>query len=551
MRIVLINPPIDSVLEHGNVSPVTQYLFYNSAPLGILYIAAVLEQEGHTVSVIDAAAELLDVAATTKRVEDFEPDVIGIGSFTVTFETTVKLGTYIKNALPTIPIILGSYHVTLMPDEAMSHRCFDVGVLGEGEFTMKELVEHYEGKRTLESIDGICYRIPKENASSNAQKIHLRVVGQPTVQKLEQDYTVLTDKEKEDISEEKDYILHKTKPRAKFKDLDELPLPARHLLPPNIYKPIPVDDHAFPKFAMVTSRGCPHACAFCQKARTGYRSHSPKYIVDEIEHLIRDYGVKDIAFVDSLFCANKRRVHAICDEIIRRGLQDKFSWTCSSRVEVVDKKLLQKMKDAGCWRTRFGVESGHDDVLDFISKGITQKMIKRAITAADEVGLRPKAFFMVGHMPDTKERILETIRFAKSIPLHDITVQINTLLPETPQLDVWKKEGYKWGRIVNTTTDEKSFWEPTFVPWGLESDDLIELHRQFYREFYLRPVTIQRHLQGIQTWRDFLKYVEAASLFSFLFFNQERPTLGMFKEVISDKLKLGFSSTKESKSAAK
>ena len=104
MRIVLINPPIDSVLEHGNVSPVTQYLFYNSAPLGILYIAAVLEQEGHTVSVIDAAAELLDVAATTKRVEDFEPDVIGIGSFTVTFETTVKLGTYIKNAQLTIKL---------------------------------------------------------------------------------------------------------------------------------------------------------------------------------------------------------------------------------------------------------------------------------------------------------------------------------------------------------------------------------------------------------------------------------------------------------------
>ena len=131
-----------------------------------------------------------------------------------------------------------------------------------------------------------------------------------------------------------------------------------------------------------------------------------------MESLVRDFGAKDIAFVDSLFCANKKRVHAICDEIIRRGLQHKISWTCSSRVEVVDKPLLQKMKDAGCWRTRFGIESGHDTVLDFISKGITQDKIKSAITAADEVGLRPKAFFMVGHMPDTKERILETIRFA-------------------------------------------------------------------------------------------------------------------------------------------
>ncbi|MEC8381193.1 MAG: radical SAM protein [Myxococcota bacterium] len=509
MRIVLINPPIDSVIENGNANPVTEFLFYNSAPLGILYIAAVLEQAGHTVSVIDAAAELLNVEKTTDRVKEFEPDVIGLGSFTVTFETTRKLGQSLKDILPDVPIILGSYHVTLVPHEAMADECFDVGVLGEGEYTMLELVEHYDGERSLEDIHGICYRVT-------------------------------------DPTQPEGWRLHKTPTRAKFKELDELPFPARHLLPPNIYRPVPVDDHAFPKFAMITSRGCPHACAFCQKSRSGYRSHSATYVVDEIEHLVRDFGVRDIAFVDSLFCANKRRVHAICDEIIRRGLNTKVSWTCSSRVEVVDKPLLQKMKDAGCWRTRFGIESGHDDVLDFISKGITQKKIREAITAADEVGLRPKAFFMIGHMPDTKERILETIEFAKSIPLHDVTVQINTLLPETPQLEVWNREGYKWGRIVNTTTDEKSFWEPTFVPWGLEPEDLIELHRRFYREFYFRPITIKRHLSGIKTWRDVYKYAQAASLFSFLFFNQDRPSVKMFSKAVVDKLK-GQSTAKAAK----
>ncbi|MEC7985593.1 MAG: radical SAM protein [Myxococcota bacterium] len=499
MRIILINPPIDSVIEKGNVNPVTQYLFYNSAPLGILYIASVLEQAGHTVSVVDAAAELLNVESTAQRVADFNADVVGVGSFTVTFESTKALGFKIKELCPDLPIILGSYHVTLVPHEAMSSECFDVGVLGEGEFTMLELVEHYEGKRELADIQGICYRVP-------------------------------------DPSTPEGWSLHKTKTRPKFKDLDSLPFPARHLLPPNIYRPIPVDDHAFPKFAMVTSRGCPHACAFCQKSRSGYRSHSPRYIVDEIEHLVRDYGVQDIAFVDSLFCANKKRVHAICDEILRRGLQKKVSWTCSSRVEVVDKPLLQKMKDAGCWRTRFGIESGHDDVLDFISKGITQEKIKSAITAADEVGLRPKAFFMVGHMPDTKERILETINFAKSIPLHDVTVQINTLLPETPQLEIWKREGYKWGRLTRRSTDEKSFWEPTFVPWGLEPEDLIELHRRFYREFYLRPVTLKRHAQAIKNWRDLFKYAQASTLFSFLFFDQERLSVSMVKQTIKDRL---------------
>lgn len=505
MRIVLINPPIDSVLENGNVSPVTQFLFYNSAPLGILYIAAVLEQAGHEVACIDAAAELLDIRGTVERVEQFKPDMIGIGSFTVTFETTKRLGDALKMAMPHVPVVLGSYHVTLVPEDAMQHKCFDVGVLGEGEFTMLELTEYYAGSRTLESVKGICYRTPAKSPRG--------------------------------------WDLHFTPARPKFKKLDELPFPARHLLPPNIYRPIPVDDHAFPKFAMVSSRGCPHACAFCQKSRTGYRSHSPEYVVDEIEHMVRDFGVRDIAFVDSLFCANKRRVNAICDEMIRRGVHEKVSWTCSSRVEVVDKPLLQKMKDAGCWRTRFGVESGHDDVLDFISKGITTEKVRRAITAAHEVGLRPKAFFMVGHMPDSRERVLSTIEFAKSIPLHDVTVQINTLLPETPQLDIWKREGYKWGRVINASTDEKSFWEPTFVPWGMEPEDIIELHRRFYREFYLRPVTIARHLEAIKSWRDVAKYAQAASLFSFLFFDQERPSLSMWKQAIRDRLGLSDSDT--------
>jgi mannose-1-phosphate guanylyltransferase len=106
---------------------------------------------------------------------------------------------------------------------------------------------------------------------------------------------------------------------------------------------------------------------------------------------------------------------------------------------------------------------------------------RAAITAAHEVGLRPKAFFMVGHMPDTRETILETIEFAKTLPLHDVTVQINTLLPETPQMEMWEREGEKWGRLVNQTNNEKSFWEPTFVPWGLEPDELIELHRRAAR----------------------------------------------------------------------
>jgi len=484
MRILLLNPPLDAVLRNGHVTPVTAYLFFNSHPLGLLYIAAVLERMGETVSVVDAAAEKLDIRGVVQRAEAFRPDVIGIGATTVIFTSAVEMAQRLKEAMPSVPIVLGGYHVTIEPERAMANACFDVGVIDEGEFTMAELVEHFKGTKALEDIHGLVYRVPTGN-------------------------------------------LHFTPPRKKLQNLDELPFPARHLLPPNLYKPIPIDEHGLPKFAMITSRGCPHGCLFCQKARSGYRSNSPGYIVDEVQHLVRDFGVQDIAFVDSLFCPNTKRVNGIIDEMVRRKVD--ISWTCSSRVEVVDKPLMSRMHAAGCWRTRFGIETGSERVLNFISKGITKEMIRNAITWADEAGLRPKAFFIVGHLVDDRESILESIEFAKSIPLHDITVQINTLLPKTQQSRLFEEEGVKYGRIISTTTDEASFWEPTFVPWGMEPQDLVELHRRFYREFYFRPAIAMRHLETIHSWRDVVKYLQAANLFEFLFYNREKPPLEALK----------------------
>ncbi len=487
MRVLLINSPIDSVLAHGHVTPVTAYLFYNSAPLGILYIAAALEERGEEVVVIDAAAQKLDIPATVREVERLRPDVVGIGATTVVFESALGLGQALKEALPDLPIVLGGWHVSVLPENAMSHTCFDIGVLDEGEHTMAELMDYFRGTRSLDSVAGVVYR--------------------------------------------REGTLVFTKGREKNRTLDDLPLPARHLLPPDLYQPVPIDEHGTPKFAMITSRGCPHGCVFCQKARSGYRQHSIDRIVDEMEHLVRDYGAQDLAFVDSLFCANQKRVYGICDEIIRRG--PPISWTCSSRVEVVDEPLLRRMKEAGCWRTRFGIESGSDQVLDFVSKGISKQMIRDAITAADEVGLRPKAFFIVGHLADTRETILETIEFAKSLPLHDVTVQINTLLPKTQQMAVWKAEGERYGRVISERTDLASFWEPTFVPWGLEPDELVELHRQFYRDFYLRPWVLQQHLGTIHSVRDVIKYLEASGLFAFLFFDQKVPGLSLIQRALA------------------
>jgi len=145
-------------LRDGHVSPVTAYLFYNSAPLGLLYLAAMLEEAGEEVAVIDAAAEGLDIPATVARIRDYQPDLVGIGSTTVVFESTKELAGAIKSTLPEMPIVLGGYHVSLLPEEAMACAHFDVGVIHEGEHAILELVEHYKGERELSDIESIVYR---------------------------------------------------------------------------------------------------------------------------------------------------------------------------------------------------------------------------------------------------------------------------------------------------------------------------------------------------------------------------------------------------------
>ncbi len=480
MRVILINPPLDSVLSREEINPVTAFLFYNSAPLGILYLAAALERRGEVVSVIDAAAEKLSVSETVARIQAFRPELVGLTSTTVGFEGAKMLARALKRTLPRVPIILGGPHCSLLPHEAMEDDAFDYGFVGEGDEAMGEICELVAGQRPPEEVFGLVYR--KEG----------RLVFSP--------------------------------PRPNVQDMDALPFPARHLVSPDLYTPVPIDQHGLPKFSVISSRGCPHSCAFCQKSNSGYRSFSAKYIVDEMQHLVEDFGARDIAFVDSLFAHSRRRVESICDEILSRpALRGKLSWTCSSRVECVDKPLLLKMKKAGCWRTRFGVESGNDRVLKFIRKGITKEQIRNAITWAAEAGLQPKAFFMVGHLPDSHESIRETIEFAKEIPLMDVTVQINTILPKTPQESIWNEEGENYGRLMTEQTDDKSFWQPTYVPHGLEPEDLIYYHRKFYREFYFRPITLWRHLAALRSHKDVIKYLKAARLFAFLFFDKRLP----------------------------
>lgn len=472
MKVLLINPPLNLTYPNAYVKEVIHNLFFNSPPLGICYLAAVLEKDGIEVKIIDAAVERLDTAKIVERVRGFAPDVLGLTSTTCNFQAAVVLAQEVKRVFPHIMRVLGGPHLSADAQRVFSTDTFDVGVLGEGEVTFLELIQLLIKKEEWRHIEGIVYR--KEG----------RVVRNP--------------------------------PRPHIADLDSLPFPARHLLPLTLYRPQYNDEYLLPKMSMVTSRGCPYSCIFCDKSVFGaeYRSFSPHYIVSEMKYLVDHFGAKDIAFVDSTFTLSKERVGSITQEIRKSGLS--VRWTCTVRANVVTKELLKKMKNAGCWRTRIGIESGNDQVLKFINKGITKQQVRDAVRWADELGLHPKGFFMIGHPVDTKETIEETIRFAKSLPLKDITVQINTPMLATQQYQMYRE----YGSLITEDLSDFSYWDPVFVPNGLSREYLLEAFRNFYRSFYLRPVIWWRHMLQIRHWYNIVRYVRCVKLFGHLLFDK-------------------------------
>lgn len=466
MKVILVNPPIFQSSIQG-IRPIVENLFYNSPPLGLCYLAAVLEKEKHEVKIIDAAVEGLSIESIIKRITNFYPEAIGFTTLTVSIYSCYELAKEVRKRFPEIKIVIGGPHITSNPDDLLLYPEVDMAVLGEGEVTFKELVETIGKRENIDKVKGLAYNIKGK--------------------------------------------LFFTASRGFISNLDTLPFPARHLVPMHLYRPQPNDQKRLPKLSIISSRGCPYSCIFCDKNvfKNVYRSFSPEYIVNEVSHLVREFKARDIAFVDSTFTPNKNRVYEIIKEMKKSNLN--VTWTCSVRADVLDRELLKEMKDAGCWRVRLGIESGNDEVLKFIKKGITKHQVRRVANWAYELDLEPKAFFMIGHLIDTKKTIEETIDFACNLPLKDITVQINTTLRNTSQYQLIEK----YGRIITRDFSKYSFWQPVFLPRALKDGELDYYYRKFYLKFYLRPKIWYRHVVKIRSSSDIIKYLRGIKIVFF------------------------------------
>lgn len=461
-KIVLVNPPLSAKEQAGSFAEIANIM----QPLGIGYIAAVLEKEDFDVKIIDCRPLYMNTKNLIEKLKKISPDVIGFTSTVLEIGRSCQISKLLKKLLPNSLLIIGGPHLTSLPTETMKNSAFDIGVIGEGEMTMLDIVKHIENNDlNFENIDGIIYRENKE----------LRI----------------------------------TKHRAYIKDLDSLPFPARHLFPPlSKYNPVPASFIKLPLGHIMTSRGCPYQCIFCDRKVFGnlVRMRSPKNVCDELEELIDVYGAREVKFFDDTFTLNINRIFKLCDEMERRGIN--IPWSCLTRVNVVTRELLFRMKEAGCWQVAFGLESGDQRMLDKMKKGITIKESIQAVKWAKEAGLNVRAYFVLGMPGETLESIEKTSKFACSLPLDIVTFYTLTLYPGNELYEIAKREG----KILH---DDYSQYNPiidvnesrlAYVPEGMTEKELKLAIAKIHKEFYLRPSYIIRQLLSIRRLKDIVRY---------------------------------------------
>lgn len=453
MKVLLLFPPVTLKERYSEDMKDDKEIGGHLPPLGLLYLGAMLKENGIEVKLLDATASALDENGIFKSIERESPDLIGISVLTSTFHRTKELAKRIKAKFLDTPIVMGGPHISVFPSETLEENPdIDYCVFGEGEHTLVELVEALEGEGNLSKIKGLVYR---ENGA-----------------------------------------VEKNEARESIKDLDSLPFPARDLLDMEKYSPLPNNYKRLPLVNMLVSRGCPFGCSFCSKAVVGriYRIRSVENVIVEIKELKEKYGIREVAFWDDVFTVKRDWVLEFCDRLKSEGID--ISWTCESRVNLVDLELLKKMKEAGCWNIFYGIESGEQELLDNINKGIKVEQIKNAVKWTKEAGIEIRGSFMLGLPGETPELGRKTIQFAIDLDVDYAQFSVTTPFPGTKLYE----DSSKFGTLLQDF-DRYTEWTPVFIPHGYKNEnELKEIHRKAYRRFYLRPSYFLKRLRKINSF---------------------------------------------------
>lgn len=462
MKILLVDPFISATDEYGNLVKLANII----PNLGLGYIAASLEKHGFKVKILDCFVEGISTSDLVNVIKNERPEVVGFTATVLSINSALEAAQAIKNSAPEVFLIIGGPQVSALPQETMARSTFDVGVIGEGEITIIELLNAREnGDNNYENINGIIFR---KNG-----KLILSPKRPPT------------------------------------QNLSSLPHPAFHLLPPlSSYKYSPISTLKMPCAHLISSRGCPFSCKFCDKSVTGskFRARDPEDVVEEIEKLIKNYKIREIKFFDDTFSFDNERVYEICDLMDKKKID--IPWSCIMHPGTVNKNLLNRIKSSGCWQVVFGLESGNQRILDTIGKPLTLEQSRTAVRLSHEVGLNVRATLIVGLPNETSKTINDTLNFTKEIELDTASFYIFSPYPGCDLFKELKENGeiihtdYEYYQLVINPKKAKL----PFVPQDMSEYELRYLANKCYKDFYLRPKYIMSQLKQIKNFYHLRRY---------------------------------------------
>lgn len=450
MRVVLVNPgsPLREVggLLARFVSPIP--------PLGLAQLSAFLEVRGHSVHIIDQYADLQDVSTLADEILAESPGLVGFSCLTPNMSSVLASVAELRARAPHIPIVFGNTHAAVFKERILRDREADYVVVAEGEEPLLGLVEALEAGRVPAGIPGVGYLGPDG----------------PVIAPPERPKTALED----------------------------LPYPDWNRLDLDKYAYHPMIAMHGITLPIQGSRGCAYACTFCAQDQVfkSVRMRSPAAICDELEHHIEKTGVTSFGFIDAYWPLSVAKGHRFLDELERRGLHKKITWVTETRVDKVDKGLLQRMKDDGCRLIMYGIEFGSDEALDFTNKHAQTSQAVEAVRWTHEVGILTLGLYVIGMPGEDHTSIRRTLAFARQLGTDIAKFNIAVPLPgsvffdETIGQDLDAVDYDAFHSWYNPWAGGR---ELVWTPEGLDGRDLVRLQREGMLRYYLRP----RHIEQV------------------------------------------------------
>ncbi len=473
MKVLVLNPP---TRQTGNVIRDVLYGCWCNGkrigggtvpPFGLLSLATVVKESGFETTFLDAMGQGFAVDYVKKLVPDYDAVVCSTSTMTVN-EDSLTLQE-LKQANPKLITIIFGSHATFMPEHTLAKGGIDFIIQNEPEFAVRDLLLAIQkGDNSQYNALGVGFKTPDGGVVINAHYPYIE-------------------------------------------NIDDLPIPDVSMLPTNVdwFNPIVKQTPYVTAFA---SRGCPAKCTFCTAPYfygANIRYKSVERMIAEVKYYLEN-GFKEVYFRDETFTANKKFVMEFCQRVVDEGL--KFTWIANARVVTVDEEMLRLMKKAGCHLIKYGVESGVQELLDNVRKGIRLEDTRKAFKLMHEVGIDSHAHMMIGIPGETEETIEQTIQFVNEIDPTTVTFGICTPYPGTPMYE----EVAKVHPEIRDGSDsdlgalhKKGLFNSIYTE--LESDDLESAMKRAYRSFYARPSYIAKAVGRVKTFDDVKRFAKAGT----------------------------------------